>query len=126
MDYKIDFALGEYVILEPIDKSTVLKADEVATIFKVVSLGGNCKTISCGRGDLVIIFPNAIKTQYMEDKKVVLAERFIAYSREINALELVPEGRPLNGGRVSYYFFDSGKDVRHEWRDWTSEQAPIP
>jgi|CXWL01.1.fsa_nt_gi orotate phosphoribosyltransferase len=45
----------------------------------------------------------------MGDKKVALAERFMAYSREINALELVPEGRPLKSGRVSYYFFDSGK-----------------
>ena len=38
-----------------------------------------------------------------------LTERFIAYSREINALELVPEGRLLKSRRLSYHFFDSGK-----------------
>lgn len=45
----------------------------------------------------------------MTDKKVALAERFITYAREINALALVPEGYPLKSGRMSYYFFDSGK-----------------
>lgn len=45
----------------------------------------------------------------MEDKKVALAERFIAYSREIDALKLVPEGRLLKSGRLSYHFFDSGR-----------------
>lgn len=45
----------------------------------------------------------------MGDKKVALAERFIAYSREIDALELVPEGRLLKSGRLSYYFFNSGR-----------------
>jgi len=47
----------------------------------------------------------------MEDKKIALAltERFIGYALEINALELVPEGRVLKSGRLSYYFFDSGK-----------------
>lgn len=62
----------------------------------------------------------------MEDKKVALAERFIAYSHAIGALELVPEGRPLKSGRVSYYFFDSGKFSSSEaTRKIASEYARI-
>ncbi len=62
----------------------------------------------------------------MEDKKVALAEKFIAYSHAIGALELVPEGRPLKSGRLSYYFFDSGKFSSSEaTRKIASEYARI-
>lgn len=36
------------------------------------------------------------------------AEEFIKYAINIKALELVPEGRKLKGGRISPYFFNSG------------------
>lgn len=37
------------------------------------------------------------------------AERFIKYAISIGAIEFVPEGRPLKSGRISPYFFNSGK-----------------
>ena len=88
MEYKLDFALGEYVILEPVDKSTVLKADEVATIFKVISFGPSSSKVTAFTkssqhatfGDLVMIFPNSLKEQYMEGKKI-----YFVYYNEILA-----------------------------------------
>lgn len=35
-------------------------------------------------------------------------EEFLAFSLEIGALELLPEGRELKSGRISPYFFNSG------------------
>lgn len=37
------------------------------------------------------------------------AEVFVSYALETGALELVPEGRKLKNGRVSPYFFNSGR-----------------
>lgn len=37
------------------------------------------------------------------------AQRFIQYALLIGALELVPKGRTLKSGRISPYFFNSGK-----------------
>ena len=62
----------------------------------------------------------------MENKNTALAEKFLAYSHAIGALELVPEGRSLKNGRVSYYFFDSGKFSSSEaTRKIASEYARI-
>lgn len=36
------------------------------------------------------------------------AEQFVAYAVRIGALEFIPQGRPLMGGRISPYFFNSG------------------
>lgn len=35
--------------------------------------------------------------------------QFISYALQIGALELIPEGRPLKSGRLSPYFFNSGR-----------------
>lgn len=37
------------------------------------------------------------------------AERFVRYALSIGAIELIPEGRKLKSGRMSPYFFNSGK-----------------
>ena len=80
MSYKIDFALGDHVILEPMDKSSVLKAEEISTVFKVISFGWNIKDMSVVAytksdrevtfGDLVIVEPSSIKQCTMGDKTV--------------------------------------------------------
>lgn len=41
------------------------------------------------------------------DQKISAAERFVVYALSIKALELVPQGRRLNSGRNSPYFFNS-------------------
>ena len=38
-----------------------------------------------------------------------LGQKFIQYTLQIGALELIPEGRTLKSGRLSPYFFNSGK-----------------
>lgn len=62
----------------------------------------------------------------MENKNTALAEKFIAYSHAIGALELVPGSRLLKSGRLSYHFFDSGKFSSSEaTRKIASEYARI-
>ena len=38
-DFKIKTAINNYIIVEPFEKSTVLKTEEVSTVFKVISIG---------------------------------------------------------------------------------------
>lgn len=45
----------------------------------------------------------------MKQKNVSPGEQFVEYALRIGALELVPEGRKLKSGRLSPYFFNSGK-----------------
>lgn len=56
MTYQINQALGHFVIVEPFEKSTVLQADETATIFKIISIGAECKVIGAlGTDDLILV-----------------------------------------------------------------------
>ena len=64
-NYKIKYAIGNYVIIEPMDKSTVLKTEETATIFKVISVGQHVKS-----GDLIIVAPGSVERTMMQDKEV--------------------------------------------------------
>ena len=76
MAYVIDSALGRNIIVEPHEKSTVLKAEETATVFKVVSIGKDAdeetmevlKTLK--KDDLIIVEPNSVQKAVMGDKDV--------------------------------------------------------
>ena len=78
MNYEIDFGIGEHVILEPNEVSTVLETSETATIFKVVSFGWGCTKVAAyvksgtqfTFGDFVIVEPNSIKQCRMNDKVI--------------------------------------------------------
>ena len=41
MEFVIDKAIGFYVIVEPMTKSSVLRAEEVATVFRILSVPDN-------------------------------------------------------------------------------------
>lgn len=75
MSFEIDSALGRFVIIEPAEKSTVLIADEVATIFKVVSIGAMCENIIAQycikSGDLIIVEKGSVQKTVMGDKDVL-------------------------------------------------------
>lgn len=98
-EFKLEQALGDYVIIEPAEKSSVLKAEEISTVFKVVSIGRkftmNADVISqsgykdkeCSYfakhfliDDLVIVVPNTVQRTLMGSKEVyyVLADYIIA------------------------------------------------
>ena len=82
MGYMIDSALGRNVIVEPHEKSTVLKAEETATVFKVVSIGDKVECFNIERhknhydkwpikkDDLIIVEPNSVQKAVMGDKDV--------------------------------------------------------
>ena len=80
MGFIIDSALGHNIIIEPFEKSTVLKAEETATVFKILSLGIEVDRINCGNswyqryefkvGDLIIVEPNSVQKAVMGDKDV--------------------------------------------------------
>lgn len=80
MDYKIDFGLGEHILLEPEEKSTVFEASEVSTVFKVVDFGAECHQVArttldgskthINIGDLVIVEPSSLKESRMGGEKV--------------------------------------------------------
>lgn len=80
MGFIIDSALGHNVIVEPHEKSTVLKAEETATVFKVISFGKEADRTPVGNGwyskdeikvdDLIIVEPNTVQKAVMGDKDV--------------------------------------------------------
>ncbi|MHB8860344.1 MAG: orotate phosphoribosyltransferase [Minisyncoccota bacterium] len=41
--------------------------------------------------------------------QTAIPEQFVRYALKIGAIELIPGGRPLKSGRLSPYFFNSGK-----------------
>ena len=92
MEYVIDKAIGFYVIVEPMTKSSVLRAEEVATVFRVLSTPDNreikseysqdenkimqnkttfiTKDNNYRINDLIIVAPNSVESTMMENEKV--------------------------------------------------------
>ena len=88
MGFIIDSALGHNIIIEPFEKSTVLKAEETATVFKVISINRIISSIPdfskiamehnlqsevlryLSIGDLIIVEPNSVQKAVMGDKDV--------------------------------------------------------
>ena len=77
-EYQIDSALGHYVVVEPYEKSTVLKANEISTIFRVISLGLLVETYNNNNqwynnikiDDLIIVASNTIEKTRMGNQEV--------------------------------------------------------
>ena len=68
MGYAVDIALGEHIIVEPVEKSTVLKAEQISTIFRVVAfpfgskIGSHVKSdIHFNVGDLIVVENRSLK-----------------------------------------------------------------
>lgn len=79
-DFKIKEAIGRYLIVEPFNKSAVLKTTETETVFKVISIGGLVGK-SDGNGqwfqynkininDLIIIAPGSCNRTMMNYQEV--------------------------------------------------------
>jgi len=71
-NYKIKNALGHFVVVEPVDRSTILRTEETSTVFKVLSVGGSEITDVGDElvGQLIIVTPGSIEKTMMEDKEV--------------------------------------------------------
>ena len=77
MGYKVDIALGDHIIVEPAEKSTVLKAEEISTIFRVVAfpflskIGSYAKSeVHFNIGDLIIVEQGSVQKVKMGGKDV--------------------------------------------------------
>ena len=71
-DFILQKATGKYIIVEPFEKSSVLRAEEIATVFKVVSVG-DCDPIVrdyLNPDDLIIVTPNSVEKTRMGHKEV--------------------------------------------------------
>lgn len=98
--YKIVSGYGEYVIVSPVDTSTVLKTEETATVFRVERIreelnsagmfwhttteSGSFKRtgIILKSGDYVIVIPKSVE-------KTVMGDRLIYYVRESDIVGIV-------------------------------------
>ena len=77
-EYKIIDGLSHYIIVEPIQKSTVFQAEEIATIFKVISFGQICQ-VEISPGDLIIVAANSVE-------KCMMNNQWIYYIRDTDAI----------------------------------------
>ena len=88
MVFKLKEAMNDYVVVEPFEKSAVLRSEEIATIFKVISIGKQVeivgefidkeiknktithKIFSYETGDLVIVTPKSVEKTLMGHQEV--------------------------------------------------------
>ena len=71
MEFKLHSAIGHYIIVEPADTGKILKTEETATIFKIVSAGLLCEDpVGAADNEYIIVAPNSVETTFMGDKKV--------------------------------------------------------
>ena len=77
MEFELSNALGRYIIVEPAEKSQVLKADEISTVFKVISIGDlvekketSIPSHFLSKGDLIIVQSGTIERCMMGTKEI--------------------------------------------------------
>ena len=73
--FQLDQALGRYVVVDPAEKSSVLRAEEIATVFKVISIGCSCEgfgfsDVKLAVDALVIVYPGTVQKVMMGHKEV--------------------------------------------------------
>ncbi len=95
MSYKLESAIGKYLIIEPLDRNNVLKASEVATVFKVVSAGYDCNLnfhpsaevseVKVEEGSLIIVEPQSVTP-------VMMGFDQLYFIRETDVIALVKNG----------------------------------
>lgn len=73
MSYKIEYALSPYLIVEAVDKSTILKTEETATIFRVIA--GENEDKKDLTGLLIIVAPASVEKTMMGSKEVHYVRR---------------------------------------------------
>ena len=105
-NFKIKKALGKYIIVEPVDKSTVLKTEETATVFRVLSIPETKEVKSTYKildgnemitetnflhteqnfevNNLIIVSPNSVE-------KTMMGNQEILYCRDTDAIAVVTE-----------------------------------
>ena len=75
MEFELSTALGRYIVVEPYEKSSILKANEISTVFKIISINerNDCHSInpnSLVNGDLIIVIPNSVEHCMMGTKEI--------------------------------------------------------
>ena len=80
-EFIIQSALGKFIIIEPYEKSSVLKADEISTIFKVLSVG-HLADFTGHQNDLIIIEPQTVE-------KCMMGSQEVLYVRDTNIVARV-------------------------------------
>lgn len=68
-NFQLDQASGKFIVVEPYEKSTVLQAEEIATVFKVLSVG-NLTEDELLVGELIIVFPKSVEKTMMGQTEV--------------------------------------------------------
>lgn len=81
-EYNLVQAVGKFVVVEPVEKSTVLKADQISTVFKIVSAGEGCENSSLEPGKLIIIEPQTIV-------QTKIGYKDVCYVRETDIVAIV-------------------------------------
>ena len=83
IEYEIDSSIGHYLIIEPIEKNSVLKSEEISTVFKVISyrtFGEDM--IDIADGDLIIVPKDAVES-------VMVGTKYIYFVRETDVVAKV-------------------------------------
>jgi hypothetical protein len=75
VEFTLKQALGRNIVVEPFEKSAVLKASQISTVFKVVSIGclsefGGVISADLHIGDLIIVESNSVEISKMGQKEV--------------------------------------------------------
>ena len=69
--FKILQSLGKYVIVEPVEKSTVLKAEEISTVFRISNIRDVKEPeFELMEDDLIIVAQGTIEKTRMGQKEV--------------------------------------------------------
>lgn len=81
-EYVVASAVGKCVVVEPVEKSSVLKAEEISTVFKVLFVGEGCEFSSLSNGNLIIVEPQSVM-------KTKMGHKDIFYVREADIIAIV-------------------------------------
>lgn len=91
-EYKIKDALGKYLIVEPYEKSSVLKTEDTSTVFKVIAVGqdvfvndvGSESHYNINKDDLIIVPPQSVDRTMMGHKEIF-------YVRDTDVISTITE-----------------------------------
>ena len=108
MEYQVDRAVGRHIVVEPLNKSTVLQAEETATIFKILFVPNRIDAIPdfgkeptevdvwdaikfLNEEDLIIVALNSVELTMMGSQKV-----YFVRDTDIIAIVKVKNGHSSN------------------------------
>lgn len=84
--YKIDRALGKFIIIEPYEQSKVMVADEIATVFKVISVGNDTDSADLTNTHLT---DTLIVVEKGSVLKTVMGDKDVYYTRSSDVVAII-------------------------------------